>query len=322
MRNGMLGVTMADRILVSGSLAYDRIMDFPGVFEEHFLPEKLHGISVSFSVSPPVEQFGGTAGNIAYNLALLQEAPEIIASAGSDFFRYREHLVSLHVDPSSIQIAPELPTASAYIITDKRDNQIAAFSFAAGEKAYERGLDPLRYGVAMVGAGCPADMNRIPEFCRANNLAYLYDPGQQTTTLSKEELGAGVTGAAVVFGNDYEIKLIEEKTGVGEVGLLERAETLIITYGVDGSRVLTKEGEYRIAAVHAERAIDPTGAGDAYRAGYLKGYRAGLNPETCGKLGSTVAAYAVERYGTQNHHFTLAEFRARYQTAYNESCPV
>lgn len=309
-------------ILVSGSLAYDRIMDFPGKFSEHFIPEKLHALSISFAVSPPTVQFGGTAGNIAYNLALLEEKPELLGSVGTDFAEYRTHLITLGVDPDSLQIVPDMPTAGAYIITDTDDNQIAAFSGAAGFVPYKKPVDPRKYSLAIISASCVEDMAELPPACLSAGLPFFYDPGQQLVVLTPEQLIAGITGAAVVFGNDYELKLIEEKTGLDEAGLLTKAKAVVVTYGAEGSRILTSAGELRVPSVHVEKAIDPTGAGDAYRAGFMKGFLAGLPLDACGKVASAVAAYAVERYGTQNHRFTLPEVRERYQNAYGETCPV
>lgn len=297
-------------------------MDFPGKFRDHFLPDKLHSISVGFPVSTPVEQFGGTAGNIAYTLSLLGEHPEIIGSVGSDFSSFREHLLKHGIGTESVQVIEDGSTASAYTITDEDDNQISAFSGGACEKSYTRSIDPSQYALATVSPGCIEDMMAIPKLCRESGLPFFYDPGQRIPALSSEQIGEGVLGAAVVLANDYEIKLIEDKTGLNESELLTKAQALVITYGVEGSRILTREGEERIASVRVEHAIDPTGAGDAYRAGFLKGYVSSLPLPLCGKLGSVAAAYAVEHYGTQNHSFTLPEFRARFEAAYGEACPI
>ncbi|MDE1966226.1 MAG: carbohydrate kinase family protein [Patescibacteria group bacterium] len=311
-----------NRVLVSGSLAYDRIMDFPGEFKDHFLPDKLHSISVSFAVAAPVEQLGGTGGNIAYNLALLEETAEILGTAGNDFLHYRQRLLGLGIDPESIDIVQDLPTSAAFIITDAKDNQISAFSGAAGFRPYSRPVETARYAAAIVSAGNVENMVSVPEACRAGGLPFFYDPGQQIVALSKEQIEAGLTGAAAVFGNDYEIGLIKEKTGLDEAGLLSESEAVVITYGEQGSRILTRDGETRVPSVHAEHVLDPTGAGDAYRAGFMKGYLAKLPLPVCGKLGSVAGAYAVERYGTQNHEYSLDDFRNRYRAAYDEACPV
>src|SRR3989344_6605534 len=309
-----------NRILVSGSLAYDRIMDFPGKFRDHFLPDKLHSISVGFSVSTPVEQFGGTAGNIAYTLSLLEEHPEIISSVGSGFAPFREHLLKCSIDLESVQTIEDIPTASAYTITDEDDNQISAFSGEACEKPYTKLIDTKRYAHAIVSPGCIEDMVAIPRLCRESGVPFFYDPGQRIPALSKEQLELGVMGAEAVFANDYEINLIEKKTGLDEKGLLTRTKALVITYGIEGSRIVTNEGEKQVAATRVEHPIDPTCAGDAYRAGFLKGALTSLPLEVCGFLGSVAAAYAVEKYGTQKHSFTLPEFRARFEAAYGTKC--
>ena len=306
------------RILVSGSLAYDRIMDFPGYFRDHFLPDKLHNINISFGVETFAENFGGTAGNIAYNLALLGLQPKIISTAGSDFDRYARHLQALNVDLSSVHVDMRALTSTAYVITDKSDNQIAAFSSDAGNEPYVPLPETEDCGCAVIGAGCVEDMRVLPEHYRSRNIPYLYDPGQQIPALSDEDLRRGISNAAVVFGNDYEMGLMMQKTGWDEKTLLDKTQVIISTYGEKGSRILTRTGEAFVKSVRARDAIDPTGAGDAYRAGYLVGFTRGLPPDKCAQIGATTAVYAVEHYGTQNHVFTPADIKARYEETYKE----
>ncbi len=310
------------RVLVSGSIAYDRIMDFPGLFKDSFLPDKLHNINVSFAVEGFSENFGGTAGNIAYSLALLGIEPKIIATAGSDFEHYKAHLKSMNIDPASVHIDSKAFTSSAFITTDKADNQIAAFSFGAGNTPYAPLPETEGVVCAHIGAGCPSDMQILPEHYRSHNIPYFYDPAQQIPTLSAGDLQNGITGAAALFGNDYELGLIIEKTGWDEKTLLTKTPVIVTTFGENGSRVLTKEGEMRIGSVPKSEVVDPTGAGDAYRAGYIAGFLHALPLDACIKLGSTVAAYAVEKYGTQNHKFTKEELATRYKDAYQEECPL
>lgn len=309
-------------VLVSGSIAYDRIMDFPGLFKEHFLPEKLHNINVSFGVEGIEENFGGTAGNIAYNLALLSVEPKIISTAGSDFEHYEAHLKSQHIDSTSVQIDKRSLTASAYILTDKADNQITAFSFAAGNAAYEPLPATDETSCAIIGAGCLPDMQSLPAHYRAHTIPYFYDPAQQIPRLSAEDLQNGITGAEAVFGNDYELNLIAQKTGWDEEKMLGKTNMLVITLGEKGSRIVTRDGEKHVEAVKVPAVVDPTGAGDAYRAGFIAGFLRALSAETCARIAGTVAAYAVEKYGTQNHRFTLDELRGRYKGAYGEECPL
>lgn len=303
-------------------MAYDRIMDFPGLFKDHFLPDKLHNINVSFTVDTFSENFGGTAGNIAYSLALLGVTPKILATAGADFDRYSAHLKKNNIDPTSVHIDPKLPTSSAFVVTDKGDNQIAAFSVGAGATAYTP-LPVLQDAAcAIIGAGNERDMQSLPTYYRSHQLPYLYDPAQRIPMLAPEDLQDGITGAAVLFGNDYELGLIMEKTGWKETALVEKCGLVVITYGEQGTRILAKEGEWRVLAVPAVEVIDPTGAGDAYRAGFIAGFMHGLAADKSAQIASTVAVYAVEQYGTQNHHFTKQELAARYKENYGEDFPI
>ncbi|PIR83243.1 carbohydrate kinase family protein [Candidatus Kaiserbacteria bacterium CG10_big_fil_rev_8_21_14_0_10_56_12] len=246
----------------------------------------------------------------------------MLSSAGSDFARYSAHLRDTGIDTESIQISSDTPTASAYIITDQDDNQIAAFSSGAGDRAYTMAIDPHSFALAIASPGCLDDMVAMPRLFRESGVPFFYDPWQRIPTLSREQLIDGITGAEAVFVNDYEMKLIEERTGLDEKTLLEKTEALVITLGAEGSRIITHEGAKEVAPAVVADAIDPTGAGDAYRAGFLKGRLASLSLEACGKLGGVSAAYAVEKYGTQNHTFTLDEFRLRYTRAHGEDCPI
>ena len=309
------------RVLVSGSLAYDRIMDFPGLFKDHFMADKLHNINVSFLVKNANKYFGGTAGNIAYNLGLLEEKPVVLGTAGHDFAQLEEHLTKAGADCSLVQIQDEDMTAFVYMVTDEHNNQIAAFYPGASEIALEKKPPVEEADLAIVAPGCLEDMRNLPSLYKEAGLSYLYDPGQRITALSGEELLAGIEGSAGIFCNDYELALILEKTGVTEANLVSRTGFLVVTLGDQGSRIVTNGGETRIKALAVEKVLDPTGAGDAYRAGFIKGLLHALPHETCAKLGSAVAAYAVECYGTQNHNFTHDELKSRFEGAYQESFP-
>lgn len=309
------------QILVSGSLAYDRIMDFPGLFKDHFIPEKLHNINVSFQVADLSEQFGGTAGNVAYNLALIEEQPHIIGTVGSDFVRYRTWMEKFGIETGSIRVFPDKPTSSAFIITDHADNQIAAFHLGAGGEAYGGKVETEHAALAMISAGCVSDMVFLPDRYRKDKVRFIYDPGQAIPALSDEQLRSGLSGAEAVIGNDYEIGLVLKKTGFGEREILEHVQTLVITLGEKGARIITRKEEIQVPAVPVANVVDPTGAGDAYCAGFIKGLLAKFSLETAGKLASTVASYAVETYGTQMHHFTIEEVKERYQHAYGDELP-
>lgn len=307
------------KILVSGSIAYDRIMDFDGLFADHFLPDKLHAINLSFQVRTIAENFGGCAGNIAYSLELMNGDPSIVGVAGHDFTRYAEHLRQQGIDASSVRINKDLPTSMAFIMTDKADNQIAAFSMGAAAAPYEPLPDLSNASLAIVSAGNPADMRVLPAHYKAGKVPYFFDPAQAIPALSDDDLRAGIEGSAGLFGNDYEMTLMMQRTGWGEQELLMKTPLVVTTLGVQGTSILTSEGKLTVPAVRVESAVDPTGAGDAYRAGFIKGTVAKLAPKKCAQLASTVAAYAVESLGTQNHTFSIEQVAARYETAYGET---
>ncbi|HEY4516403.1 MAG TPA: carbohydrate kinase family protein [Candidatus Paceibacterota bacterium] len=310
------------KVITSGSVAYDRIMDYGGLFADSFVPDKIHNINLSFKVDKLSVEFGGTAGNVAYSLALLGEQAEIIATVGADFGSYRAHMLLSGVDPTTIHEVEGELTASAVLFTDRADNQIAAYHPGAGGHAYDTPVNTDGRALAIVSPGCEADMMSLPPYYRRRGLRYLYDPGQQITALTPEALKDAITGAHVLFASDYELGLIAQKTGWAEGSLLQNVPTVVVTYGVEGSRVVTREGDWRVASTPAKTVIDPTGAGDAYRAGFIKGIFLGLPLQSCGRLGSTVAAYAVETYGTQTHKFTLQELADRYQKTHGEKLPV
>lgn len=312
---------MIKPILLCGSIAYDRIMDFDGNFSEHFMPDKLHSINVSFFVSPPKEEFGGTAGNIAYGLSLLSTPSEIVATAGTDFPRYEAWLKEHGIDPATVERA-DVPTASGYIMTDKADNQITAFSGGAAMNAYRGAIEYGKYAAAVVSPTNKDDMVRVGREAKAAGIPFFFDPGQQLPMLSGDEVREAIEGAAGVLVNDYELALIKEKTGMDEAAIVASAGFLVVTLGAEGSRIATRDGEEAVPAVLATEVVDPTGAGDAFRAGFLAGHARGLALSTCARLGSAVAAYAVECYGTQNHTFTPAELKARYESAYHEPFPL
>ncbi len=307
-----------NNVLVSGSLAYDHIMDFPGLFKDHFIADKLHNINVSFNIESYAENFGGTAGNVAYSLHLLGVESRILSTVGNDFARYRDYLTKLGINTDAVHVNKDTVTAAAYIMTDQGDNQIAAFHAGALATSYGANV-PIQDGkLAIISAGCIDDMRMLPDVYRGNGITYLFDPGQAISALSAHDLRGGITDAHTVFTNDYEFAMMSIKTGWKEEDVVKAAQVLVITLGERGSRVITKEGETAIGAVRATELRDPTGAGDAYRAGYIKGLMLNLPIPECAQLGSTVAAYAVESYGTQSHHFTPVEIQERYQAAYGK----
>jgi adenosine kinase len=308
-------------ILVSGSLAYDRIMDFPGKFSDHILPDKIHILNVCFMVNGLKEKFGGTAGNIAYNLALLGERPLILATAGKDFDRYREWLLGQGLSLEGIRIVPEEFTAGAYITTDLADNQITGFN--PGAMKHASGFRPNAANshrrLAIVAPGSIEDMVTYSRAYRTAGTRFICDPGQSIPALSGAQLTEMIAGAELLISNDYEREMIQQKTGLGVDELLARAGAIITTLGEKGSLVLTRQEEVHVPAAKADGTKDPTGAGDAYRAGLIKGLAMERDLREAARMGSTCASFAVERLGTQEHRFTLETFWERHRSNFGIS---
>ena len=305
---------MAMNIMVSGSLAYDRIMDFPGRFSEHILPEKIHVLNVSFTVNSLTENFGGTAGNIAYALAMLGEKPIILATIGQDYPRYFYHLAENDITTLGIRVVGEEYTAGAYITTDQADNQITGFNPGAMKQPTYCFFDFDRIdgeNIAIVAPGNLEDMIEYPRIYKERGIEYIFDPGQSLPMWNAEDLISCIEGSRILISNDYELELIMSKTGLDKKALLERATSIITTLGEKGSRICTTEGEKDIPAIKARKVLDPTGAGDAYRAGLIKGLVQGKSIEECALMGSVVASFAVESLGTQVYSFTIEGFQER-----------
>jgi adenosine kinase len=300
-------------ILVSGSLAYDRIANFPDQFKNHFVPDRLHNINVSFVVDQLKDNWGGTAGNIAYNFSLLGEKATIIASVGNDFAPYREWLQP-RADLSLLQELKDQKTATCHITTDQGNNQISAFYPGALGTAFA-GTVPTAH-LAIVAPSNYEDMKRLPGEYRAHKTSFFFDPGQMIPALSGNDLKNGLEGAEVVLVNDYELGMVMQKTGWDEAEILNHAKVLVVTLGEAGSRVITRDGETRVPAVHVE-AVDPTGAGDAFRAGFATAWLQKIPLAVCAQVGCALASFAVESYGTQNHAPTLHDIQARYESSYS-----
>jgi adenosine kinase len=305
-------------IFVSGSLAFDRIMDFPGRFADHILPEKIHILNVCFMVNGLTERFGGTAGNIAYNLALLGENPLILATCGKDFGPYQEWLESLRLPLEGIRPLAEEFTAGAYITTDLADNQITGFNPGAMKHpslfAFD-GLNP-EDSLAITAPGNLEDMLTYTRFYKEKGVPYIFDPGQSIPAWGAPELREMATGSLAVIVNDYELEMFQQKTGLKESDLQALTETLIVTKGEDGSEFLLADARVRIPATPAAQVLDPTGAGDAYRAGLIKGLSLNLHWTTAAQMGAALASFAVEQQGTQEHHPNPADIWQRYRDSF------
>ncbi len=300
-------------IIVSGSLAYDRIMDFPGKFSDHILPEKLHVLNVSFTVNGMVEKLGGTAGNIAYALSLLGEKPVILATVGRDYHRYFEWLEKNQIACDSIKVIEGELTASAYITTDRADNQITGFHSGAMKFPSTFNFNQLKpkETLAIIAAGNLEDMLNYSLTCQSRGIAYIFDPGQSLPLWQSHDLIQRIEGASVLISNDYELELIMSHTGLDRKKLLQKTAVIITTLGEMGSRVITPDDEIAIPPAKPKTVADPTGAGDAYRAGLIKGLVQGKSLKQCALMGSVCASFAVECYGTQEYHFSPEEFNKR-----------
>jgi len=308
-------------IVITGSIAYDYIMTFPGRFVEHILPEKLHVLSVSFLVDTMQRRRGGCAPNIAYSLALLGERPVVMGTAGQDFGPYREWLESNGVDTSAVKIIPEVFTASFFANTDLKQNQIA--SFYTGAMAHARTLSFHDFAesvdVAIISPNDPEAMDKYPRECRELGIPYIYDPSQQIVRTSGELLREGLVGADILIVNDYEYEMLKDRTGMSDDeirGSVKRA--VIVTQGAEGTAIWAGGEEIKIPAAPVEQIVDPTGVGDAFRSGLIKGLALGLPWAACGRIGSVAAVYVLGTKGPQAHSYTLSEFVERYVTAFGE----
>jgi adenosine kinase len=301
------------KLVVTGSIAFDYLMSFPGKFIEHFLPEHMQRISLSFLVDTMDKRRGGCAPNIAYTLALLGERPYLMAVAGQDFWDYRQWLEAAGVDTSLVRQVPDKFTASFFCSTDEDNNQIASFYAGAMANAAELSFRTVEdCGLVIISPNDPAAMIQYAEECRALKIRYIFDPGQQCTRMSGHELREGIGGAHIVIANDYEFELIREKTALGEQDVLRQAGALIVTRGEHGSSIYTANGRTDVPAVTPHRIVDPTGVGDAFRGGLMKGLARGAPIEVAAQMGSVAATYALEHLGGQSHSYTFNEFAARY----------
>ncbi len=307
------------RVLVTGSLAYDFILTFPGFFKDHILPDKLHMINVSFLVNKVTKQRGGCAGNVGYTLALLGESPRLLASAGHDFEPYAEFLREHGVGIEDVAIVDDEMTATCFITTDQSHNQFTGFYVGAMGQAKELSVKE-KLGEAEIVIVSPDDPEAMTRHCREakeTNAQLVYDPSFQVIAMDGDFLWEGARGAKALILNDYEFSVFQDKTGKSIEELHQEIEILVVTLGVEGSRIMPRGGEeIRVKPVKTEEAKDPTGCGDAYRGGFLAGMINGCSLLECGQLGSVASVFVVEQYGTQNHSYTTAEFAKRYQDTY------
>ncbi len=308
-------------IVIAGSIAFDYLMSFPGDFMEHIKPGKLNKLSLSFLVDEMRKQYGGCAPNIAFTLALLGERPVVMGTAGQDFGDYRTWLEVHGVDTSGVRVIPEVFTASFFVSTDRRQNQIA--SFYTGAMAYARELSfhnlTMPVDITIISPNDPQAMQKYPAECKALGIPYIYDPSQQIVRLDGAALREGVEGADILIVNDYEYELLKDRTGMREADIRAAVKrAVIVTRGEQGSFIWAGGEEIVVPVVPPQQVLDPTGVGDAYRAGLIKGLALGLPWHICGQIGALAATYVLETHGPQAHSYTLAAFGERYKAVFGE----
>ncbi len=309
------------KIALTGSIAYDYLMSFPGHFQEHILADKLQSISLSFLVDRMVKRRGGIGPNIGYTMALLGGDPVLFSTVGQDFEEYRVWLERVGVDTRGVQVIEDEFTASFFATTDRDNCQIASFypgamSYAAQVKLADWEGDPL--DMVVISPTDPTAMNDYILEADRLNLPYIYDPSQQTVRLSGDELRKGVEGAYALFVNYYEFCLIEKHTGLSLDDILDRVEILVITKGDEGSLIYSNGEEIEVPVVPPDTIIDPTGVGDAFRGGFLTGISYKLDLELCGQIGALAASYCLETDGPQSHSYTPVEFITRFRQHFDD----
>ncbi len=307
----------AGAALICGSMAYDTIMVFADRFANHILPDKIHMLNVSFLVPQLRREFGGCAGNIAYNLKLLGDCGYPMATVGRDFAPYREWLTHTGVPADYLRVIEGELTAQAFITTDLDDNQITAFHPGAMQHAHQnRVTDARGISLGIVAPDGRAGMlEHAAQFAEAG-IPFIFDPGQGLPLFGGEELKHFISQARWVTLNDYEWQLVQQRTGWGVRELTKRVAALIVTHGAGGSSIYTAGTQLSIPSAPVSEVVDPTGCGDAYRAGLIHGLLRGLDWRATGHIASLLGAIKIEARGTQNHRFTPAEFERRLGQAF------
>jgi adenosine kinase len=312
------------KVVLTGSVAFDNLMTFPGLFREQILPEKLDTLSLSFLVDTLHRHRGGIAGNIAYTLALLGERPRLMATVGKDFAQYRAALEAAGVDTSLTKEYADCYTGSFFATTDKANCQLASFYPGAMARAAEltlSGVEP-KPDLVVVSPNDPAAMVKYARECGELGLPLMYDPSQQVARMEGADVAAGIDACRILICNEYEFSLIAKKTGRSEADLEKSVPAVIVTLGEKGSRIKDGSQTFEMPIVPPRHVADPTGVGDAFRGGLLKGMMHDASWTVCGRLGALAATYCLEEVGTQNHRYTRAEFLARYEKAFGKDATV
>ncbi len=311
------------RIIVTGSLAYDYIMNFPGKFSDHILPDKVHMLTVSFLVDSMKKMRGGVAGNIAYTLALLGERPLVVSAGGQDFADYRKFMEAAGIDAAGIKEVPNEFTASCFINTDMVNNQIVAFYPGAVGHAKEVSLESMglkKDDWVIISPTDPEAMAKHTAECKKLGAKYIFDPGKQVPRLDKQQILTGIDGAAVLIGNDYEFGMMAKATDLTEAALIARAPITVVTRGGEGSQIYEKGVKtHEIPVAKISGVIDPTGAGDAFIGAMALGFARGWPLAVSGRVASLAAAWVIEHKGCQEHRYTRAEFARRYEENFGKA---
>ncbi len=308
-------------IVLTGSIAFDYLMKFPGYFQDHILPDNLECLSLSFLVESMVRQPGGIAPNIAYTLALMGERPRLFATAGEDFVEYRDALERSGVDTSGIRLIKGEFTASFFANTDLANAQIASFYPGAMAAAGDLSLNELkgkRPELVLISPNDPRAMVRYVSECKQLGIPYIYDPSQQIPRLTDDEIKEGLEGALALFVNKYEFRMIQKRTGLSPWEIKALTQFSVVTLGEEGSVIYQGEKELRIPVVTPNEIIDPTGVGDAFRGGFLAGYARGWDLEICAQMGAVAASFCLEQEGPQGHSFTPSELVARFREHFDD----
>lgn len=308
-------------ILFTGSIAYDYLMTFPGYFKDHILPDRLESLSLSFLVDSMTRQRGGTAPNIAYTHALLGGRPAVMATVGEDFADYRLWLEQHGVDCQAVKVIPGTFTASFFANTDRANSQIASFYPGAMAYASVQSLYDLveRPDIVVISPNAPDAMRKFVRECKALGIRYVYDPSQQLARMTAEVVHEDVDGAWMLAVNDYEFGLIAKMTGWDEAAAQQHVAVLVITRGEKGATIFAEGVRTDVSIVPAKQAVDPTGVGDAFRAGLLRGVAAGWPWPLCGQVGALAATYCLEHTGPQSHHYSRAEFLTRFREHFDDA---
>ncbi len=309
------------KIGVTGSIAYDYLMTFPGHFQDHFLEDKLDKISLSFLVNRMVKRRGGIAPNIGYSMALLGADPVLFGTVGEDFHEYRDWLEEIGVDTSGIHVIEDEFTASFFATTDDDNNQIASFYPGAMGHAVEVKLadwSGQQLDLVVISPNDPEAMKAYVNEAQDLNIPYLYDPSQQIVRLTGAELKAGVEAAFALFVNEYEYCLIQKHTEMSELELESLLPLMVETKGEDGAVITADGAQYQIPVVPPQQIVDPTGVGDAFRGGFITGYSRGFGWELCGQMGNLAATYCLESDGPQGHIYTMGEYIERFRNHFDD----